>query len=129
MNKLISFFYVFLVVLVIDYVWLSFIAYDFFQDNLGHMMREKVFVPAALAFYVVFSAGLLVFVILPSQELGSWLHAAIKGGFLGFICYCTFDFTCYAIFKEFPAKIMLLDITWGAFLGAVSSAIVVASTI
>ncbi|MBT4885232.1 MAG: DUF2177 family protein [Legionellales bacterium] len=128
MNSVVTFIYTFLLVLFIDYVWLSFIAFDFFQNNLGHMMREDIIIPAALAFYFVFTAGLLVFVIFPSQELNSLQQAIIKGGFFGFICYCTFDFTCYAIFKDFPAKIILVDLAWGTFIGAASSAIVVASS-
>jgi uncharacterized membrane protein len=124
-KKLFVFLYAMLVFLIIDYIWLTMIANEFFQHYLGHMMREQVLMLPAFAFYVIFNFGLCVFVIYPNLPSKNVKMASILGALFGFVCYSSFDFTSYAVFKGYPAEIIAVDILWGAALGALTSAIVV----
>lgn len=127
MKKILLFLYTFLVVLVLDFFWLKYIAYDFFQHHLGPMLREDIIMLSAFAFYFVFSLGLYIFVILPELETNNISISMAKGAFFGVVCYGSFDFTCYAIFKDFPFAVVLLDIAWGAFIGSVPTGLIVAT--
>ncbi len=125
MKKIITFLYATFVFLIIDYFWLTVIAYDFFQKYLGHMMRTDIILWSALAFYLIFNFALCVFAIYPCQKTKDVKKATLLGALLGFVCYSSFDFTSYAIFKGYPIEIIAIDILWGTFLGAITAAVVV----
>ena len=125
MKKFVTFIYALIVFLIIDYFWLTVIAYDFFQNHLGHLMRENVIMWSAFAFYVIFIFGLCIFVIFPSIESKSVKKAAILGALFGFVCYSSFDFTSYAIFKGYPLEVVFIVVLWGGLLGSLTSLIVV----
>jgi uncharacterized membrane protein len=77
---------------------------------------------AALIFYLIFIAGLLIFGVLPAIEKGSLTHALIYGGLFGFFCYATFDLTSYALIRDFPLKVVIVDLLWGTALSATVAA-------
>jgi len=110
------------IVLLFDAIWLLWLAHDFFQVHLGYLMREAVILPSALAFYCLFSIGLMVFVIEPTRQSHSWRYAGVLGSFFGLVCYGSFDLTCYAVFRDYPFIVLVVDMLWGAFLGGVSAA-------
>ncbi|MEE3003147.1 MAG: DUF2177 family protein [Pseudomonadota bacterium] len=128
MKKFLLFLYTFFVVLFLDVIWLKYIAYEFFQHHLGPMLREDIIMLSGFAFYFVFSLGLFIFVVLPQLESDNMAITLAKGAFFGVVCYGSFDFTCYAIFKDFPFDVVLLDIAWGAFIGSVPAGLVVATS-
>ena len=68
--------------LVIDLVWLGLLARSFYQKHLGHLMRADVNWPAAMVFYLVFVAGIVVFVVWPAIERESLGHALFLVRFL-----------------------------------------------
>ena len=107
-----------LVFFAIDLVWLGVVAQGFYEKHLGHLLRPDVVWPAALLFYLIYIAGLLVFAIVPSLEAGSVVRAVALGGFLGFFAYATFDLTCMALFRDFPRVVVLVDLLWGTVLSA-----------
>ena len=41
-----------------DGLWLGLLARDFYQRSLGHLLADRINVPAALAFYLLYGAGL-----------------------------------------------------------------------
>ena len=108
------------VVLILDIIWLMFIADNFFHEYLGFMMRDQVVYSAAILFYVLFSISLVVFVLMPNQSQ-KLLTVTLLGGFFGLTCYGSFDLTCYAVFRGYPLIVVFVDILWGMFLGAFSS--------
>jgi len=110
--------------LAIDLVWLGVVAKGLYQKHLGHLMRTDVqWVPAVL-FYMIFVAAIVVFVVQPAIERQSLTRAIGMGAFFGFAAYATFDLTCMALFKDFPASIAVIDLIWGAVLTASVSAVV-----
>lgn len=108
---------------LIDLIWLGVVAKGFYAKHLGHMLREQVNWSAAVAFYLVYIAGIQIFVVGPALK-GSWsmMHTALLGGVLGFFAYCTFDLTALALFKHWPVRVAVVDIAWGTLLTAATAA-------
>ena len=109
--------------LVIDFVWLTVVAQNFYQKHLGSLLRDDPIVAAAAVFYLLYLVGVLVFVVLPALEAESFVRAVALGALFGLIAYATFDLTCYALFQGFPVIVVAVDLVWGAVLTASVSAI------
>lgn len=109
------------VFLAIDLTWLGVVAKDWYARHMGHLMRESVLWPVAILFYILFIAGLFVFVILPAVEKGSLRSALVLGALFGLVTYATYDLTNLATMKEFPAGVVIGDIAWGMVLCALVS--------
>ena len=108
---------------VIDMIWLGLVAKNFYSTQIGSLMKNNVNWTAAIIFYIIFIAGLVVFVITPAIEKGSWMHALLFGAFFGLVCYATYDLTNLAIAKDWPLLVTIVDISWGAILAASVSTI------
>jgi uncharacterized membrane protein len=108
-----------LVFFLIDMAWLGLVAKNFYRRHLGDMLSAKVVWPAAILFYLLFIAGLLLFVIEPAQ--GSALQALWKGAVFGLIAYATYDLTNLATLKNWPLLVTVVDLVWGTVLGAAVS--------
>ncbi len=108
---------------VIDMIWLGLVAKNFYSTQIGSLMKNDVNWTAAIIFYIIFIAGLVVFVITPAIEKGSWMHALLFGAFFGLVCYATYDLTNLAIAKDWPLLVTIVDISWGAILAASVSTI------
>lgn len=104
--------------LAIDGVWLGLVAKGFYQQHLGHLLREQALVFPALLFYAIYIAGVLVFAVLPGLEAESLKRTVALGAFLGLLAYATFDLTCMALFDEFPPVVVVVDLVWGTALTA-----------
>jgi uncharacterized membrane protein len=100
----------------LDLVWLGVVARDFYRAHLGELLREQPLWPAALAFYAIYIAGVVVFAVLPSLQSESWVRAAALGAFLGFFAYATFDLTALALIRDFPSVVVVVDLAWGTLL-------------
>ena len=106
------------VLFAIDLVWLGVVANKFYRAQLGDLMRPDPRWGAALLFYLLYVAALIVFAVQPGLERGSWCRAALLGAGLGFICYATYDLTNLALAKGFPTIVAVVDIAWGTALSA-----------
>lgn len=107
----------------IDLVWLGVVAVNFYDRHLGPILREDVVWSAAIPFYLLYIAGILVFAVLPGLEAGSLGRAATLGAFLGLVAYATFDLTSMALIKGFDWTVVAVDLVWGMVLtGTVASA-------
>jgi uncharacterized membrane protein len=102
----------------IDMVWLGLVAKDFYRGQIGSLMKSDINWTAAISFYLLFIVGLVVFVITPAVEKGSWTYALVFGAFFGLITYATYDLTNLATLKDWPILVTLVDLAWGAVLAA-----------
>lgn len=102
----------------IDMLWLGFVAKDFYKQQIGFLMRSDINWWAAIVFYFLFIAGLVLFVITPALERDSWLHALLFGALFGLITYATYDLTNLATLKSWPLTVTLMDLLWGAAIAA-----------
>ena len=105
-----------LVFVVVDMVWLGLIAKDFYRSSIGHLMGEGFNIPAAVAFYLIYTAGILMFAVNPAVASGDVMKAAMLGAAFGFFAYATYDLTNMATLKNWPLAITLADIAWGSVL-------------
>jgi len=108
---------------VIDFLWLGLIAKPFYDKHLGYILRSQVLWTAAILFYLFFLLGLVVFVIAPAVESGSLSKAILLGLFFGFITYQTYELTNYALVKDWPLIVVIVDIAWGMVLSSLVSVI------
>jgi len=107
--------------LIIDFLWLGLIARNFYQEQIGTLMKANVNWTAAIAFYLIFVAGIVAFVISPAVAKDSWTHALLFGALFGFVCYATYDLTNLALTKDWPLLVTIVDLIWGAVIaGSVS---------
>jgi uncharacterized membrane protein len=107
----------------IDMLWLGFVAKGFYAKQIGPLMKPDINWTAAIVFYLIFIAGLVVFVITPAVLKSSWTHAVMMGAFFGFVCYATYDLTNLAVAKDWPLFVTIIDLIWGAVLAASVSVI------
>lgn len=111
--------------LLIDALWLKFIAKDFYASRLTHLLGEVNWTAAAL-FYPLYLVGVIFFAVYPATLMSSWKMAALYGGLFGFFTYLTYDLTNLATLKDWPTSVVVVDILWGVFVGSVVSAATVA---
>jgi uncharacterized membrane protein len=109
--------------LVMDLIWLGVVARTFYQGQMGHLMRAHVNWAAAVAFYLLFVAGIVVLAVWPAVERQSFTHALALGALLGLVTYAAYDLTNLATLEGFPLKVALVDLAWGTVLCATVSAV------
>jgi uncharacterized membrane protein len=107
----------------IDLLWLGLLAKDFYDAQIGSLLKADVNWTAAIAFYLVFIAGIVHFVLMPAVEKGSARRAALNGAAFGFVTYATFDLTSLALIRDWPLLITLVDLAWGTVLTATVSSV------
>ncbi len=101
---------------VIDIIWLGVVAKSFYQKNLKYILSPNVNWTAAIIFYLIYIAGILIFAVLPALAKDSLRHAAVWGALFGFFTYATYDLTNLALLKDWPIIIVIVDILWGVVL-------------
>jgi uncharacterized membrane protein len=116
----------FVVFMAVDLLWLGVIARTFYVDRLGHLMAAQTNWAAAVAFYLFFLAGLVVFVIQPALAASSMKKAAALGAFFGFTTYQTYELTNFALLRDWPVSVVVVDIAWGVVLATIVSTVTTA---
>lgn len=106
---------------ILDFVWLTTMTQKFYRSQLGSLLLEKPNMLAALAFYVLYVIGVVVFVLSPALEKSSWQHALGYGALFGLVGFATYDLTNLATLKQYTLKLALVDMTWGACMTAIVS--------
>lgn len=76
---------------------------------------------AAGVFYLIFVAGILVFVVNPALGEGALIKVVLLGALFGLVAYATYDLTNLATIQNWPLKIVLIDLAWGSFISSLVS--------
>jgi uncharacterized membrane protein len=100
----------------IDLLWLGVVAKNFYQDKLAHLLSPDVNWPAALLFYFMYIVGIILFAVKPGLDAGSLAKAALWGALFGFFTYATYDLTNLATLRQWPIKVVVVDVLWGTLL-------------
>lgn len=106
----------------LDFIWRKLTVDSLYQGALGNLMAEKPNMAGAVAFYVVYLAGVVVFAVRPGLEAGEWKTSLIYGALFGFFAYATYDLTNLATLRDWPLRISLIDMAWGTCLTALAAA-------
>lgn len=103
----------FVTFLVLDVIWLTMIAFEIFQREVGGILRAEPNLVAAGAFYIIYMFGLIVLVVAPAVKQGSMSVAAWRGAVLGLTAYGTFDLTSLAVIQGWTVTATVVDMIWG----------------
>lgn len=112
------------IALAIDFLWIGIIAIGFYREQLGALMLPQVNLAPAILFYLLFAAALVFFVIAPALERQSLMYAIGAGAFLGLSAYAAYDLTNLATLVNWPLRMSIVDMAWGAVMAASTSGIV-----
>ena len=113
-----------LVLAAVDAVWLGVVSGDLYRNEIGHLLADSFDPVAAVAFYVVYVLGLVHFVVRPGLGRPTLAPSLRDAAAFGVVTYATFDLTSMAVMEDFPARVVVIDITWGAILCTLTTAIV-----
>lgn len=116
-----QYFVTLLTFLIIDGVWLTTIAKNFYAKHLGYLMTKTPNLVAAGIFYLIYILGMVVLIIQPALVKGSIWQAVLTGALFGLCGYATYDLTNLATIKDWPILVTIVDLIWGTVLsGAVA---------
>ena len=119
MNRYVILYLATLIVIVpIDFLFLGLVAKGFFAAQVGDMLGEIRLAPAIL-FYLLYVAGVVIFVSGPSGA--TWQSTLLYGALFGLFCYATFELTSLSLLKHWTWPVVLVDVSWGMAVTAVSS--------
>jgi uncharacterized membrane protein len=118
------------VMLALDIAWLGFIAKSFYREAIGHLMADPPNLVAAVVFYLLYPAGVMLFAVAPAAWIGVLAastdiplsRAVLAGALFGFFAYATYDLTNLATLRGWPWRLALVDIAWGTALTAAAAA-------
>lgn len=108
--------------LAVDMAWLSTMTGRFYRPVLGDLLLDKPNLAPAAAFYLLYPAGLVLFVVLPALRGGGVAHAAAWGALFGLFTYGTYDLTNQATLRNWSTTLTVVDVAWGIILGAGAAA-------
>lgn len=106
----------------LDIAWLGFVAKGFYQRQMGHLLADQTKWGAAIAFYLIYVAAIVILCVLPAVEKQSVARALALGAVFGLAAYAAFDLTSLALLKGFPSGVVPIDLAWGVILTASVSA-------
>jgi uncharacterized membrane protein len=119
LNRYVILYLATLIVLIpVDFLFLGIFAKGFFTSEVGDMLGGIRLAPAIL-FYLLYVAGVLIFVSGPAAA--TWQSTLLYGALFGLFCYATFDLTSLSLLKHWSWPVAVVDVSWGSFVTAVSS--------
>jgi uncharacterized membrane protein len=121
LNRYVVLYLATLIVLIpIDFLFLGIVAKAFFTAQVGDMLGEIRLAPAIL-FYLLYVVGILVFV--SGSASATWQSTLLYGALFGLFCYATFELTSLSLLKHWTWPVVMVDVSWGTFVTALSSTI------
>jgi uncharacterized membrane protein len=105
----------------IDFLWLTNTSAILYRRDLGPLLAAEPRMGAAVVFYLVYAAGIVIFAVRPAMTATDWRVAALYGGLFGFFAYATYDLTNFATMKVWTLRVTLIDVGWGTALTAVAA--------
>ena len=102
--------------IILDGIWLGLVMTDFYRTQLLPIGRivNGTFAPvwsAAALVYVLLGVGVSVFVVPRVNDVGS---AAALGALFGLVVYGVYDLTNLSTLTNWPVRLTIADMAWGA---------------
>ena len=104
----------------IDFLWLTLAVKSIYRREIGDLLLDQPNLAVAAGFYLVYLVGVVALVTAPAQ--GDVVKALWMGALLGLVAYGTYDLTNLSTMKGFTPTIAMIDMAWGTFLTAITSA-------
>lgn len=103
---------------LLDAVWLIVMRDRLYKPEMGSLLAERAkLLPSMILLFVT---GLTHFAVLPAMGSEAVSYASTNGGFLGFMCYTTYNVTNHSVMKFWSWKLASVDTVWGMFAAALS---------
>lgn len=125
MTYLAAYFSALVVFGLIDAAWLSTMGNILYRPLLGDLLAPAVRIVPAVAFYLIYPVGVVVFVVLPALREGTLSATFLYGLLFGAIAYATYDLTNQATLRTWPVQITLVDIAYGAVASGLAAMVAV----
>jgi uncharacterized membrane protein len=123
MSYLIAYVVVLLVFGAIDAVWLTTMGPVIYRPALGDILLTSLRVPPAIAFYLMFPIGVVIFAVLPALRAQAPMTATTLALLFGALAYATYDLTNYATLRNWNLQITVLDIGYGALASGIAATV------
>jgi uncharacterized membrane protein len=107
---------------ILDFIWLGFVARGYYQSQIGALLLDKPHWGAAILFYLLYAAGVMVFVVAPALDADSAWRAVRYGALLGLVAYATYDLSNLATLKGWTLPMAVVDVLWGAAVTGLAAA-------
>ncbi|OYX25761.1 MAG: hypothetical protein B7Z10_05315 [Rhodobacterales bacterium 32-66-7] len=105
------------VFLILDAIMLTLVMKPLFTRHIGPLLVEPIRYAPALLFYLGYVAGLVYLVALPALRDAS-LPVLLPALIIGLMAYGTYEFTSYAVMRDWHWSMVATDVTWGGVLTA-----------
>ena len=110
-----------LLFVAMDITWLTTMGAALYRSTLGDVLLPTVRIEPAIAFYLLFPLGIVVFGVAPALKAQSPLPALLYGGLFGLLAYATYDLTNHATLRNWALKLTVTDMIYGAVVVAAIS--------
>lgn len=107
------------VFLILDAIMLSLVMKPLFTRHIGPLLAEPIRIAPAVLFYLAYVAGLVYLVSLPALKTGA--PVVLPALIIGLMAYGTYEFTSWAVMKDWHWSMVATDVTWGGLLTAFSA--------
>jgi uncharacterized membrane protein len=111
---------------VIDALWLSTMGAILYRPVLGDILLQDLRIGPAIAFYLLFPIGIVIFAVSPALKEGAVTTALVYGLLFGAFAYGTYDLTNFATLRNWNLQITLIDIAYGAVTSGLCAAAAIA---
>jgi uncharacterized membrane protein len=105
----------------LDMVWLGLVTRSYYRSQMGSLMADSVNWLPAIAFYLLFVAALVNFVIGPALDGGGLGRMILNAALFGLVTYATYDLTGWAVIRNWPVALTFVDLAWGTVLSTMVS--------
>ena len=105
--------------LILDAIMLTLVMKPLFSRHIGPLMLTDIRMVPAAAFYAAYVAGLIYLVSIPALKTGA--PVLIPAAIIGAMAYGTYEFTSYAIMKDWHWQMVATDTIWGTVLTGLSA--------
>ncbi|ADX72153.1 putative membrane protein [Pseudarthrobacter phenanthrenivorans Sphe3] len=99
---------------VLDLAWISVVASNLYQSQIGHLIAPSPNAAGAAAFYLIFVAGMVHYGVRPNDTKATMRQRVTGAALFGFFTYATWALTGYAVLRDFTLLVAVTDILWGA---------------
>lgn len=104
-----------------DFLWLGLVVKEFYGREIGPLLLTSPQIEPAIAFYLLYVIGIVVFAVTPALAANRWQKALSHGALLGLIAYATYDLSNLATLKDWSARVAFVDICWGTVVTATAA--------
>ena len=110
-------------ILVLDGIWIGFIAKNFYKTEMKNIaiFKDGGFNPRIIPIVILYLLMALGVVYFVNPKSGIEVTNLFRGSFFGLLLYGVYDLTNYSLLKDFSLKLAAVDMIWGTFLLGVVS--------